>query len=115
MTIRHADCLGFRTGIRERAPNELAQLGAGCSQSYGKESVPPRKELLSAIGLGRFDCEPVRSELIAQCRNVKKPHCVDFMTTPVCLTDAAKGFYVPNKGSLRLVLCCLDQHGPIVP
>jgi hypothetical protein len=53
------------TGIRERAPYELALLGASCSQLCRKESLPPRRELLSAVGLGRFGREPVRSELIA--------------------------------------------------
>ncbi len=35
------------------------------------------------------------------------------MVAPVGLTDAAKSFYVPDQGSLSLVLCDLGQHGPI--
>ena len=38
---------------------------------------------------------------------------MDLMAAPVRFTDAAKGFYIPHQGSLSLVLCGLDQHGPI--
>jgi len=58
--------------------------------------VPPRRELLSAIGLGRFDREPARSELIAQCPDVKKPNFVDFMAPPVSVTDSSKDLDVPD-------------------
>lgn len=77
-------------------PYGLAQLGTRLQQSCGKESVPPRRELLSAIGPGRFHREPVRSELIGQYRHVKKPDFVDFMAPPVSVTDAAKDLDVPD-------------------
>lgn len=36
------------------------------------------------------------------------------MASSVSLTDAAKNLYVSDEASLILVLCCLDQYGPIV-
>jgi len=70
--------------------------------------------LLSAIRLRRLGREPVRSELMAQGREVKEPYPVDFTASPVELADAAKGFNVSNQGSLRLIFGGFDQHGPIV-
>jgi hypothetical protein len=39
---------------------------------------------------------------------------MEFVATPVSVTDAAKDFYVPDQAPLSVVLCCLDEHGPIV-
>ena len=85
-----------------------------CSQSRGKEGVATRRELLSAIRLGCFGPEPARREFFAQSPNIEQPHSMDLMAAPVGLADAAKGFYAPNQGSLSLILCCLDQYGPII-
>jgi len=80
----------------------------------GKESVSPRRELLIAIGLRGFGLETGGSKLIPQCRDVKKPDSADFIAPPVSLTGAAKDLYVSNQVPLPLVLCGLDQYGPIV-
>jgi hypothetical protein len=80
----------------------------------GKESVSPRRELLTAIGLIDFGREAIGSKLIPQCRNFKKPDSMDFMAPPVSVSGVAKDLYVSNEVPLPLVLCGLDQYGPIV-
>ena len=62
-------------------------------------------------GFGR---EPVGSKLIPQCQDVKNPDSVDFMAPPVSVTGAAKDLYVSKQVPLTLVLCGLDQYGPII-
>jgi|SRR5271166_177935 len=60
--------------------------------------------LLGVVRACRFRRESVGSELIAQSADVEKSHSVDLMAPPVQLSNAAKSLYVPDQGSVRLVL-----------
>jgi hypothetical protein len=73
-----------------------------------------RKVGLGTSAPGCFDGESAGSKLVAQSQGIKQPDAVDFMASSVSLTDAAKNLYVSDEASLILVLCCLDQYGPIV-
>jgi len=84
------------------------------AQARREEGVTPRRQLLCAVRLGRLGDESEGGKLIAQSRDVQESHNVDFTTTPIKVTDTAKGFDVSDQGSLTLVLCCFDQDRPIV-
>ena len=38
---------------------------------------------------------------------------MDFMAAPLSVKDTSEHFYVPDQSPRSLVLCGLDQHGPI--
>jgi hypothetical protein len=76
---------------------------ASAARSVVAKKAWRRGGLVSAVGLGRFGFESVRSELIAQSLDIEKPHAVNLVAPPVSLADSPKRVDISKQSSLGLV------------